>query len=74
MEVAGVSLAPALAVRGAPHEREHRVDRTPRITTGMSSGPKKKNVLPENELSVRPPIVIVGTASMTPRKRARRPS
>ena len=36
----------------------------------MSSGAKKKYVLPENAKSVRPPIVIVGTASNRPRNSA----
>ena len=36
----------------------------------MSSGAKKKYVLPENAKSVRPPTVIVGTASSKPRNNA----
>ena len=40
------------------------------MITGIARGAKKKYVLPENAKSVRPPIVIVGTASNTPRNNA----
>ena len=62
-----------LALAPARRTNENTVSRigTPRITTGMSERARRRSrCCRENGSSVRPPIVIVGTASSRPRNSA----
>ena len=72
MQVAGVGLVPVLALDQPPEEREHDVeDRDAEDHHRDQRGARRRSTCcPENAKSVRPPIVIVGTASSTPRKSA----